>query len=256
VKIDYIHTPRMEGVAQKATRATAEAAKQSTDRPDLVVRAARVRVSQSEVGVLNKAATPEFRLFMTDVDLRVDNVTNQRSEGLGQVRLTGRFLGSGRTDVTMNMRPDPRGPNFDMALKIEDTDMTAMNPLLRSYGKFDVVQGRFSFFSELSARDGRISGYVKPLFKDVKAYDPEQDRDKGFMRRLYERMIGWVSKILKNVPRKEVATRVDIAGRLDDPQTSTWQAIKNLLRNAFIEAILPGLERETGRERREAKSSR
>jgi hypothetical protein len=143
-----------------------------------------------------------------------------------------------------------------VALTLEDVDMTAMNPLLRTYGKFDVVQGRFSLYSELAARDGGISGYVKPLFKDVKAYDPEQDRDKGFMRRLYERLIGVVSKILKNVPRKEVATRVDIAGQLDDPQTSTWQAIRNLLRNAFIKAILPGLERETERERREAKPGR
>ena len=53
-----------------------------------------------------------------------------------------------------------------------------------------------------------------------------------------------MSKILKNPPREEVATKVDVEGRLDQPQTSTLQAIANLLRNAFIKAILPGLERE------------
>jgi hypothetical protein len=96
----------------------------------------------------------------------------------------------------------------------------------------------------MRGRSGRVTGYVKPLFKDVKAYDPEQDRDKGFVKRLYERLVTGVSKILKNPPREEVATKVDVEGRLDQPQTSTLQAIANLLRNAFIKAILPGLERE------------
>ena len=85
---------------------------------------------------------------------------------------------------------------------------------------------------------------MKPLFKDVKAYDPRQDQDKGFVKRLYERLVTGVSKLLENPPRDEVATKIDVQGRLDQPQTSTLQAVANLLRNAFIEAILPGLERE------------
>jgi len=89
-----------------------------------------------------------------------------------------------------------------------------------------------------------VTGYVKPLFKDVKAYDPEQDRDKSFVKKLYERLVNAATKILKNFPRKEVATKVEVAGQVDQPQTSALEAIANLLRNAFIEAILPGLERE------------
>ena len=49
---------------------------------------------------------------------------------------------------------------------------------------------------------------------------------------------------MKNVPRKEVATEVDISGRLDNPKTSTFQAIVKLIQNAFIKAILPGFDRE------------
>ena len=39
---------------------------------------------------------------------------------------------------------------------------------------------------------------------------------------------------MKNVPRKEVATEIDISGRLDNPQTSTVQAIVKLIQNAFF----------------------
>jgi hypothetical protein len=84
---------------------------------------------------------------------------------------------------------------------------------------------------------------VKPLFSDVRAYDPAQDRDKGFLRRLYERIVGGVSKVLKNAPREEVATVVVISGPLPDPKASTLQAVGNLVRNAFFKAILPGFDR-------------
>ncbi len=55
-------------------------------------------------------------------------------------------------------------PDIDLASRFEETDMRAMNDLFRSYGNFDVVAGRFSFFSEISVRNGHITGYVKPLF--------------------------------------------------------------------------------------------
>jgi hypothetical protein len=49
---------------------------------------------------------------------------------------------------------------------------------------------------------------------------------------------------MKNDPRKEVATEIDISGRLDNPNTSTLQAIVGLIQNAFFKAILPGFDRE------------
>jgi hypothetical protein len=64
------------------------------------------------------------------------------------------------------------------------------------------------------------------------------------MKKLYEKVITGVAKVMKNAPRKEVATEVDISGRLDNPKTSTFQAIVKLIQNAFIKAILPGFDQE------------
>ena len=50
-------------------------------------------------------------------------------------------------------------------------------------------------------------------------------------------------ELLEN-PRQEVATQTDISGRLERPQTSTWQAVLGILQNALLRAILPGFERE------------
>ncbi len=49
--------------------------------------------------------------------------------------------------------------------------MKSMNNLWRSYGNFDVVAGQFSFYSELSVRNGNVEGYVKPLFHNMDVYD-------------------------------------------------------------------------------------
>ena len=163
--------------------------------------------------------------------------------------LDGRFMGNGPTKVTAHFRPEVDGPDFDLKLAIETTDLRTMNDMLRAHGKFDVVAGVFSFYSELAVKNAQIRGWVKPIFKDVQAYDPAQDRDKSAMKKLYEKVVTGVAKVMKNVPRKEVATEIDISGRLDKPQTSTFQAIVNLIQNAFIKAILPGFDREVHQSR-------
>jgi hypothetical protein len=253
VRIDYIHTAKDAGVTKAAAVKTERTAQQAATRSDLILRVRAFRVMHADLGLVNKTVIPEFRMFLSDADIRIGNVSNRLSEGVGKVEVRGKFMGSGATHVVGSFRPEQKGPDFDVDIKIENTDMKAMNDILRAYGKFDVVSGNFSFYSELRVKNGYLNGYVKPLFKDVKAYDPEQDRDKTFVRRLYERIISGVSKIMKNVPRKEVATKVDISGPLETAHPKTWQAVANLIRNAFFKAILPGFEHQVAEPKRAGK---
>ena len=250
VRIDYIHTPENTGVTKAAAVKTERTTRQAANRSDLILRIRDLRVIHADLGLVNKTVAPEFRMFLSNAEIRVNNVSNRLNEGIGRIEVRGKFMGSGATQVVANFRPEQRGPDFDAEIRIENTDMTAMNDLLRAYGKFDVVSGVFSFYSELHVKNGFLTGYVKPLFKDVKAYDPEQDRDKTFVRRLYERVISGVSKLMKNVPRKEVATKIDISGPLETAHGSTWQAVGNLIRNAFFKAILPGFDRQVSEPKR------
>jgi hypothetical protein len=165
-------------------------------------------------------------------------------------KVTGHFMGSGRIVVGANFRPETKGPDFALAASIEDTDIRALNPLLRAYGKFDVVQGFFSVYTEMRVKNRAVQGYVKPLLRELDVYDTHQDKEKNLFQKLYEAVVGGVSDLLENTRRDEVATKVDMAGPLEDPQTSTWQALVNLIQNAFVRAILPGFERELGRARR------
>jgi hypothetical protein len=252
VRVDYIQTPRDTSVAQKAA-VTERATTRAAQREDLILRIRDFQVVGANLGLVNKTASPDYRLFLSNASLRARDLSNRLNEGVGHIEVRGKFMGSGDTQVLASFRPEQKGPDFDIDVKIENTDMPAMNDVLRAYGKFDVVQGTFSLYSEMRAKNGMLSGYVKPLFKNVKAFDPEQDRDKGFVRRLWERLIGGVSKVLKNVPRREVATRIDFSGPIEDPERGTLQAVGRLIQNAFFRAILPGFESQAGASPRPAR---
>jgi Domain of Unknown Function (DUF748) len=244
VELDYIHTPQKPDAPKQVARETAKAAEKATNAPDLRLRAQLIDIADSKVGMTVKTTNPPYRLFFDVSRLRVENFTNHHTEGIMVANLKGKFMGSGDTAMVAHFRPDVKGPNFDMQVEIERTDLRTMNDMLRAYGKFDVVGGVFTFYSEVAVKNAQVSGYVKPLFKDVRAFDPEQDRAKSGGQKLYERVVGGVSKILKNIPRKEVATKVEISGPIDNPKTSTMQAVVKLVQNAFFNAILPGFERE------------
>ena len=173
-----------------------------------------------------------------------------QTEGTAVAKVTGQVMGSGQTVVGVSFRPETHGPDFTLAASIENTQMPALNPLLRAYGKLDVVGGFFSVYTEMRVRNRAVQGYVKPLIRELDVYDARQDREKHLFQKLYEAVAGGVSEILENIPRREVAAKADIAGPVENPQASTWQVLATLIQNAFFKTILPGFERELGRAER------
>jgi hypothetical protein len=99
----------------------------------------------------------------------------------------------------------------------------------------------------VGVKDRRIKGYVKPLFRDLDVYDPQQDQEKSLGRKLKEKAADLIGKVLRNEPREEVATVVPLQGQVRDPKASTWETLVGLVQNAFFEAILPGFERQRAR---------
>src|SRR5215813_11302353 len=241
-EIEYLHTPQTAAAESARADATVSAAKKASNNPELELQVDRLEIAKGRFGFVNKAAAPPYHLTLTDATLTVENLSNQRVQGPSTIRLSGKFMGSGQIQASATMRPAKAGADLDLKVSVEDTEMTSMNDVVRAYGKFGVSQGQFSLFSELKVTDGNITGYVKPLFRDVRVGGDQPDESKSFSQKVRERVIAVLASILKNHPRGEVATVVTISGRVDQPQTRTWEAIGGLLRNAFLRAILPGFE--------------
>jgi hypothetical protein len=254
LKLDYLHAAKNDAAEERRVEAVAEVAKDQS--PETLMRIVRLRLRESELGLVDRSRDRPYRVFLDSTDLDVSNISAGFVNGPAQAELTGRFMSTGATHARATFRADPKGPDFDLRVAIEGAQLAAMNDLLRNYAKLDVVAGTFSLYSELSVRNGRIDGYVKPLYKDVDVYDSEQDKEKPVLKKLYEKIVGGLSHLLDNEPRDEVATVVDISGSLENPSTSLWETAVRLLSNAFVKAILPGFQRELGavREGRGTKS--
>jgi hypothetical protein len=247
VDVEYVHEVKGTAPEKKAARKVEEATAKVSEKPGVLVKIDEFNVTASKLAFVNRATNPPYRLYLSDTSIRARNISSQSAEGLGNIELAGKFMDSGPATLKARFRPAKPTPNVDAQIRITDAAMTKMNDFWKAYGKFDVVAGEFSLFSELSVKDGMMSGYIKPMLKDVDVYDPAQDRKKNVVRKAYEAVVGALSTVLENQPRDEVATRVDVSGRIDSPQVSPLAAAAKLFQNAFIKAILPGFERRSRR---------
>jgi hypothetical protein len=238
LRLDYTHTPATTTVEKVVEEAS------ENPRPEVPVRIDRIRLTDSRLGLIGRAKDRRFRVFVDNADFEVTNLSSGFRRGPAKANLTGSFMGSGTTVASATFRDDARGPDFNLAVVIENAELTSINDLLRAYGKFDVASGTFSVYTEVRVRNGGVTGYLKPLFKDIKVYSSEQDRKKPVLKKIYEKIVGGLSHLLENQPRDQVATVADLSGTVENPDTSTWQIVVRLVSNAFIRAILPGFERE------------
>ena len=244
VHVDYVHSAQTKEAEKNVAKTAAQTAEKLSNHPEWLLRVNQAKILNSELGFVNEAVTPHYRIYLTDANIGLDNFSNQLTEGTAYVKVTGKFMGSGLTQVSGTFRPERDSPDFDLQMRMVKTKMRSLNDVFRAYGGFDVVKGVFSFFTELTVKNGTIHGYVKPLFKDVDVYDSEQDQDKALLQQLYEGVVGGTMTVLENRPRNEVATKGELSGPVNSPTMSTWQVLAKLIQNAFFKAILPGLERE------------
>ncbi len=241
-RIAYVYQEETKSKQRRQLERGAEQAAKAHRDPSFVFKVGHGKIFNSELEFDHRSTDPDYRLSLTDINAELDNFSNRFEEGTGVVRITGKFMGSGPTVVTGTFRPEKPRPDFDLAVKIIKTDVTTLNNVLRAYGDTDTHHGKFALFSELTVKNNRIDGYVKPLFRDVDVYDPKKDQDKTLSHKIYRAIVDGVMSLLENVPRDEVATKSDVSGPVENPQASTWQIIEKLVQNAFFNAILPGFE--------------
>jgi flagellar basal body rod protein FlgC len=244
IHLDYVHTSQSAAGETSRIETVKTDAAEVNNAPGVQLKAHEIVLTHSEVKFINDAGNPHYRLAVSDMNLRATNLSNHLSAGPAKLRFGGKLMGSGDTTLTGVLRPEHQGPNFDFDLASSDTDLTSLNDLLRAYGKFDVASGRVSVFSQVTVKNHYVNGYIKPLFTDVKVYDAQKDAKKPFLHQSYELAIGGVAKLLKNRSTQQVAAKIDISGPVNTPNLSAWQAIGQFLGNAFINAIVPGFDRE------------
>lgn len=205
----------------------------------------KFEVNHGEVEYMDSTSKPVISLKMTETYILALNLKNAYKKGeLLPASVTAHaYVYGGSVNYEMKLNPLAGRPQFDVNAELKNANLTDFNNFFLAYGKFDIHKGNLGIYTEMAAKDGKFKGYVKPVIKDLQVYGP-QDSAKGFMHQVWERIVGASASLLKNKKTKEIVTKVPIEGNFDNPDTGILDAIALLLRNAFIEALMPSIDNE------------
>ena len=186
-------------------------------------------------------------VYLSQIAATIDNLGNIRDELkplVATVQAKGLAMNQAKFDFNMALDPFSYRPTFHLALRLLGLDVTKVNDLALAYGKFDFKRGWFDLVVEADAKEGQISGYVKPLFRDLKLFSLSQDIERGNVLKVFwQALLGAVTTVLKNQPRDQFGTLIPFtADASGSTSPNILATIGNLLRNAFIRAYLPRLQ--------------
>ncbi len=205
----------------------------------------RFEVINGTLRYRDEGSKPIVDVELNKASLIAQNLTNSYDS---TSQLPARIKGSanvyeGQLDFTMRINPMADNPTFDMNLNLQETNLIKLNSFFQAYAKVDVNKGVFGLYAEAAAKDGKFVGYVKPLIKDLDVLGKE-DRKDNILRKLWEGTVGSVGQVFKNQEKDQVATKISFEGNIEDPNTSTWNTIVNILGNAFIRALQPAIDNQ------------
>ncbi len=240
LRVDYVTSIATKAVELEHAKKAVKLAKSVRNAPHLLLQVDTLKLTNSQLGFVNAATKPNYRLFMSDMSLELKNLSNQAEQGKSEFRAQGAFMGSGTTLVSGRVLTAARPVDFEVHLKLDNAKLPDLNGFLLAHAGVDVAEGLFSVYTEMTVKDGKVEGYLKPLIKNLKIYDKQKDKEKSFGKRVEMHVLQFLGSVFKNRSTQEVATVIHISGSTGDPKASEWEAIRKLIGNGFSHAVLPG----------------
>ena len=205
----------------------------------------RVEINNGIIKYRDELSNPKVDIALTNAYALALNLRNSYdSSSLLPASLNATAdVYEGKLSLIIKLNPLADDPTFDLNAEIKDTNLVKLNEFFQAYAKVDVNKGTFGLYTEVAAKDGKFKGYVKPLIQDLDILGKE-DRNDNIFRKIWEGLAGGIGEIFQNQSKDQVATKIPFEGLLKNPDTDTWEAIAQILQNAFIRAIQPSIDQE------------
>lgn len=208
----------------------------------------RVAIHNGRIHYRDFESDPKVDVFIQKLNATARNLTN--SEDLSgslyaTVRGTALAMGSGEIDISGKLNPYAPQPTFDFDFTLHDLELKQLNPFLQAYANVDAEAGTLSVDCEIAASDGRFRGYVKPFVRNLQLLRWDEEKE-GFFGKLWEGVAEVITEVFEDQSKSQVATRIPFSGSVDAPKADLWSTIGGLLKNAFLESLRRGLEKNIG----------
>lgn len=197
------------------------------------------KIHKGEVTYKVKEIPFEFKI--SSIELTAEDVTNDEAQD-SQVKLNGLTTGGGTLEVNLEFDPQAESLQFDLDASLKKVNLKSLNPLFEEYASIDVASGTISTFLEVSAKDQKFLGYVKPIIKDLNIVSEKDLKQDSLPQIMWEGFAGLLGNIFENSSEDQLGAKVKIEGRLTRPDIDLWQTIESILTNAFVSALAPQLD--------------
>ena len=202
----------------------------------------RFQIINGIIQYIDFSAKPIVNIRLDDAQILAQNLSSVQDTALLPATVVATAnLYKGKLDFKLKLDPLADKPAFDMNVELENTSLPELNEFFKAYAKIDINKGTFGLYAEMAGKDGAFIGYVKPLITNLDVVG-SQDRNDSFFNKLWEVIVGAAGVVLKNQKKDQVATKIPIEGKFGKTTISTWYAITDLLRNAFIQALYPSID--------------
>ncbi|MBC7794308.1 MAG: DUF748 domain-containing protein [Clostridia bacterium] len=209
----------------------------------------KFEIIDGSVHYIDEREKPVVDLKMTDMHALVLGLRTRPGEGgqdkhptRGEITSTIQKSGRLKASFRANMFA-PKHPTGDGEMALRLLPLTELVDFTRAYGGFDFEAGTMSVYAEAAIGVDDVAGYIKPIISGKKVLDVHgNDKGDNILELAWEGFVAGVTSLLENHGTDDIATRVKFKGSLDDPKVGTWGAVWSILGNAFLRAILPGVD--------------
>ncbi|MBI3547535.1 MAG: DUF748 domain-containing protein [Elusimicrobia bacterium] len=211
-------------------------------RPAVPLEIDRIEINNGRIRLIDVEPAARVDLSISRVEATVSNLLRREAspDGLpARLKASAVCFGSGSLTIDLRLDPERPAPTFVLKQELAGVDLPAINDMLFAYAKLRVKRGSFSLSTEVAAIDGRFRGYCKPTVRGLEL----EHADISLLKRIWSGLVAVTSAVLTNAQRSQLAFRIPIGGTFSEPNVDVWFAIGSLLRNAFVRALLPALDR-------------
>jgi hypothetical protein len=198
----------------------------------------RFDIHDGKISYIDWSANPNVNIYIKNLYSNITNISNvvNKEQTLpSNIKITGTSIGGGKLSIDGKMNALTKIPNFDLALKLENADLTQFNDYFAEYAALNFKKGTISIYGEAAALKGKIVGYVKPIATDIE-FDSLK-KDNNILKTVWKSIASTFVALFENHRKDQFALRIPFEGQLKEPTQNVWAGFWSIFSNAFNQAF-------------------
>ena len=204
----------------------------------------RFVIDDGEIHYRDFDSQPKVDIVLSSISAVATNLSTieRKDEALpANVQVRATCFETGALDLRVALDPLKEAPTFELKETLRGVQLVKLNDVFEAYAKIKVKKGEFGLYTEIAGKDGSFVGYTKPIIHNLEV-DKGSKANPTLLKKLWAEIGAAVGWLLKNPQKDQVATTIPIKGTFDKAEVGVWIAVGGLLKNAFIQALLPALD--------------